>query len=98
MAFKSFSLCTYDERKNGISLFCILFIVIGVVTFISNILQSGMFGMSGENLTKRLRSVTFKAILSQEIGFFDKQENNVGVLCTKLATEASAVQGVSLLF
>lgn len=53
-----------------------------------------MFGLSGENLTKRLRSMTFKAFLSQEIGFFDNQENNVGVLCTKLATEASAVQGV----
>lgn len=54
-----------------------------------------MFGLSGENLTKRLRSMAFKAILSQEVGFFDMQENNVGILCTKLATEASAVQGVS---
>lgn len=53
-----------------------------------------MFGLSGENLTKRLRSMTFKALLSQEIAFFDNQENNVGVLCTKLATEASAIQGV----
>ena len=26
--------------------------------------------------------------------FFDKPENNPGALCTKLATEASAVQGV----
>ena len=25
---------------------------------------------------------------------FDKSENNVGILCTKLAVEASAVQGV----
>lgn len=57
-----------------------------------------MFGLSGENLTKRLRSMTFKSMLSQEIGFFDHQDNNVGVLCTKLATEASAVQGVSFVF
>lgn len=55
-----------------------------------------MFGISGENLTRRLRSETFKKMLSQEIGWFDKQENNVGVLCTKLAVEASAVQGVRL--
>lgn len=57
-----------------------------------------MFGLSGENLTKRLRSKTFKAMLSQEIAFFDSQENNVGILCTKLATEASAVQGVRTYF
>lgn len=59
-------------------------------------MQSGMFGLSGENLTKRLRSLAFKAMLSQDVAFFDKQENNVGILCTKLATETSAVQGVCL--
>ena len=56
-----------------------------------------MFGISGENLTRRLRSETFKKMLSMEIEYFDKQENNVGALCTKLAMEASAVQGVSQL-
>lgn len=55
-----------------------------------------MFGLSGENLTKRIRALSFKAMLSQEIAYFDNQDNNVGVLCTKLATEASAIQGVSL--
>lgn len=53
-----------------------------------------MFGLSGENLTKRIRSKAFKAILSQEIGYFDKEENNVGTLTTRLAVEAAAVQGV----
>ena len=54
-----------------------------------------MFGFSGENLTKRLRARGFQTILKQEIGWFDDQTNNVGSLCTKLATEASSVQGVS---
>lgn len=54
-----------------------------------------MFGFSGENLTKRLRSLCFKTILKQEIGYFDDQNNNVGKLCTRLAVEAAAVQGVS---
>jgi hypothetical protein len=55
-----------------------------------------MFGFSGENLTKRVRSLCFKQLLKQEIGFFDDQNNNVGKLCTKLAVEAAAVQGVNL--
>ena len=53
-----------------------------------------MFALSGENLTKRLRSLTFKVMLKQEIGYFDDQNNSVGKLCTKLAVEAAAVQGV----
>ena len=56
-----------------------------------------MFGISGENLTKRLRSRYFKAILSQEIGWFDHPDNSVGTLCTRLSTDAAAVQGVSLI-
>lgn len=54
-----------------------------------------MFGISGENLTKRLRSKAFKSILSQEVAWFDQVENSVGVLSTRLSTEAAAVQGVS---
>ena len=34
-------------------------------------------------------------MLKQEIGWFDDSNNNVGALCTRLAVEAAAVQGVS---
>ena len=53
-----------------------------------------MFGVSGENLTKRLRSRAFKTMLSQDLEYFDDPVNNVGKLCTKLAVEAASVQGV----
>jgi hypothetical protein len=55
-----------------------------------------MFGISGENLTRRLRSKGFKTMLSQEIGWFDEPDNNIGALTTRLAVEAAAVQGVKL--
>jgi ATP-binding cassette subfamily B (MDR/TAP) protein 1 len=54
-----------------------------------------MFGLSGENLTKRLRSKGFKAMLSQDIAWFDDPSNNVGALCTRLSVEAAAVQGAT---
>lgn len=54
-----------------------------------------MFGLSGENLTKRIRSTAFKTILSQEIGWFDHPENNVGTLTTRLAVEAASIQGAT---
>jgi ATP-binding cassette subfamily B (MDR/TAP) protein 1 len=54
-----------------------------------------MFGISGENLTRRLRSQGFKSMLSQDISWFDEPENNVGALCTRLAVEAAAVHGVN---
>jgi ABC-type multidrug transport system fused ATPase/permease subunit len=54
-----------------------------------------MFGLSGENLTKRIRSQAFKAMLSQEVGWFDHPDNSVGTLTTRLAVEAAAVQGAA---
>ena len=54
-----------------------------------------MFSCSGEALTKRLRSKIFRAILRQDIAYFDQAHHNTGALCTYLATEASDVQGAS---
>lgn len=54
-----------------------------------------MFAYSGENLTKRLRSKAFRAILRQEINYFDQPTHSTGALCTRLATEASTVKGAS---
>jgi len=55
-----------------------------------------MFACSGEALTKRLRAKAFRAILRQEIAWFDDPDNNTGALCTRLSTEAAAIQGVSI--
>ena len=57
-----------------------------------------MFAISGENLTVRIRRLTLESMLRQEIGWFDREENNTGTLTTRLATDASAVQGVSSMY
>jgi len=59
------------------------------------IYKSLFFACSGEALTKRLRIKTFEALLHQDISYFDDPNNNTGALCTRLSTEASAVQGAT---
>lgn len=54
-----------------------------------------MFCMSGERLTMRIRNEYFKALLRQDQAYFDSPTNTVGALTTRLATDASAVQGAS---
>lgn len=56
--------------------------------------QGYSFAKSGELLTRRLRKVGFQAMLRQEIGWFDDPKNSPGALTTRLATDASMVQGV----
>ena len=57
-------------------------------------LQGYCFGYSGEHLTARLRRLAFKAMLRQDISWFDDHKNTTGALTTRLATDASQVQGV----
>uniref|UniRef100_A0A8C1Z4M4 ATP-binding cassette, sub-family B (MDR/TAP), member 11a n=1 Tax=Cyprinus carpio TaxID=7962 RepID=A0A8C1Z4M4_CYPCA len=59
------------------------------------LLQGYSFAKSGELLTRRLRKVGFQAMLKQEIGWFDNPFNSPGALTTRLATDASMVQGAT---
>ncbi|CAF4994280.1 unnamed protein product, partial [Rotaria sp. Silwood1] len=87
--------CDKDARNQKIILYALLHVGLGISGLISQTIQSYMFAYSGENLTKRLRSEAFRAILRQEINYFEQPKHSTGVLCTRLATEASATQGVS---
>lgn len=53
-------------------------------------------GMSGERLTMRIRRKMFRAMLSQEMEWYDDKTNGVGAICARLSGEASSVQGVSI--
>ena len=57
--------------------------------------QAYMFAKSGTELTTRLREQTFRAILRQDIAFFDESSNNTGTLVSRLSNDASRVQGCS---
>ncbi|XP_047198623.1 bile salt export pump [Hippoglossus stenolepis] len=57
--------------------------------------QAYAFSKSGELLTCRLRKVGFQTMLRQEIGWFDDPRNSPGTLTTRLATDASMVQGAT---
>ena len=61
------------------------------------VLQVFCFSVSGENLTSRLRSHSFKAMLRQDISWFDDERNSSGALITRLSGDAAQVQGVSSL-
>uniref|UniRef100_A0A8B9KNV3 ATP-binding cassette, sub-family B (MDR/TAP), member 5 n=1 Tax=Astyanax mexicanus TaxID=7994 RepID=A0A8B9KNV3_ASTMX len=84
-----------EVKRQKTMMFSLLFLLVGAVAFITYFFQGYMFGKSGEILTMRLRSQAFKAILRQDISWFDDHNNAVGVLTTKLATDASLVKGVT---
>ncbi|XP_069814912.1 ATP-binding cassette sub-family B member 5-like isoform X2 [Dendropsophus ebraccatus] len=81
-----------ETIQQDINLYSIIVAVIGVVSFFTYFLQGFMFGRSGEVLTMRLRQMAFKAMLRQEMSWFDDKKNNTGALTTRLATDAAQIQ------
>ncbi|KAL5007363.1 hypothetical protein ScPMuIL_016169 [Solemya velum] len=90
-----FSLADVEEQKKEIAMYALIFVGLGVASFITMFMQGYFFGKSGEELTERLRHLCFKALLRQDISFFDDHNNNTGALTTRLATDASLVQGAA---
>ncbi|XP_019512150.1 PREDICTED: bile salt export pump [Hipposideros armiger] len=92
---KTFSLLDKEEQRSQINGVCLLFVAMGCVSLFTQFLQGYAFAKSGELLTKRLRKFGFRAILGQNIGWFDDLRNSPGALTTRLATDASQVQGAA---
>ncbi|CAF3415984.1 unnamed protein product, partial [Rotaria socialis] len=90
-----FQECDPNIQEKGVFIYVLFFIGIALVTLFTMFLQSFFFAISGESLTQRLRAKIFRTLLQQDIAYFDQAENNTGALCTRLATEASDVQGAT---
>ncbi|XP_025933361.1 ATP-binding cassette sub-family B member 5 [Apteryx rowi] len=84
-----------EKRNKNTLVLSLMFLLLGVITLATYVVQGFMFGKSGEILTTRLRSLSFRALLQQEVGWYDDQKNAIGVLLTRLATDASQVKGAT---
>ncbi|KAG8432402.1 hypothetical protein GDO86_016881 [Hymenochirus boettgeri] len=91
----TFSLPDENKQKEQINGICVLFVLIGTISFFTQFVQGYTFAKSGELLTRRLRKIGFHSMLGQEIGWFDDPKNSPGALTTRLATDASQVQGAT---
>jgi len=67
------------------------YILLSGVSLISSTLNFWGIGKVGENISYKVRGEMFEAILKREIGFFDREENAVGALTTKLADDSRVI-------
>ena len=68
---------------------------LGVLHLLATILYSYAFSAIGARLTKKLREKMFEAMIRQEIGFHDLEENRSSILSTKLSTSVTTCKGLT---
>ncbi|KAM4874401.1 ATP-dependent translocase ABCB1 isoform 2-T2 [Thomomys bottae] len=84
-----------ETQRSNSNLFSLLFLILGIISFITFFLQGYTFGKAGEILTRRLRYMVFKSMLRQDVSWFDNPKNTTGALTTRLANDAAQVKGAT---
>lgn len=59
---------------------------------IAQFFQTYLFEIIGERMTKRIRTDYFRALLRQNIGWFDMPQNALGVLTSRLAVDVKLIR------
>lgn len=84
-----------NRETSDVVKWSLAFVALGGAAFVGNALQHGLLGISGELLTMRVRSMMFKTLLRQEMGFFDMENNSLGSLTTLLSSESGLMKGLT---
>ena len=84
-----------EEQEEEAAFWSLMFLAVAVAAGLALFFQAYSFGVSGQRLTLRLRDMTFRAYLKQEVAYFDDHKNSTGALCTRLSTDAGAVHGAT---
>ncbi|XP_058098927.1 ABC transporter B family member 13 isoform X3 [Magnolia sinica] len=85
---------SHDQRqmKHEIEKVALIFVGAAIVTVPVYLVQHYFYTAMGEQITTRVRLSIFSAILRNEIGWFDLDENNSGTLASMLAADATLVR------
>ena len=91
------ALAETDQQKqtDEIRIYTYSIFLVGVGGAISQLLSSVAFAKAGEELTVRMRILSFKSMLKQEIGWFDLDDNNLGALVTRLSSDAASLKDLT---
>ncbi|WOL05032.1 ABC transporter B family member 10-like [Canna indica] len=81
-----------QDAKKLVGKYSIIFSVVGFLTLVTCTLQYYNYGLVGEKAMGNLREALFSAILRNEVGWFEKPENSVGLLATHVVTDTSMIK------
>ena len=85
----------YGQLESKQDFWALMYLMLGIVQFLAFCAQGIAFAICSERLIHRARKEAFRAMLRQDIAFFDKEENSAGALTSFLSTETTHLAGMS---
>ena len=87
--------CLPDTGDDGLFIgVIVMFSGIGLITGFLILIRSVVFSVSAERLTKRIRELTFRSMIKQDVKFFDNPKRSVGRLLIRLSTDSGQVSWI----
>ncbi|XP_025816120.1 ABC transporter B family member 9-like isoform X2 [Panicum hallii] len=90
-AIKTFYEPPHELRKHS-SFWGLMCVVLGIVSIVSVPVEYFLFGVAGGKLIERIRALSFRSIVHQEVSWFDDPKNSSGALGAKLSVDALNVR------
>lgn len=81
--------------RSEASFWCLMYLMLGLAMLIVYAIQGVIFAVGSERMIHRVRDRAFRAMLRQDIEFFDRDENTAGALTSFLSTETTHMAGLS---
>ena len=72
-----------------------MYLMLAIVMFISFSIQGILFAKCSERLIHRVRDMSFRSMLRQDVEYFDQDKHSAGALTSFLSTETTHVAGLS---
>jgi len=79
-----------SDLTSTINRMCIWFCVLGIIAFVTTFFQTWCFIWSGERQANRIRRLFFRAIMRQDIGWFDVHDSTT--VTTRVASDVLLIQ------
>ncbi|VFR00063.1 unnamed protein product [Cuscuta campestris] len=82
----------HDYMSREIAKYCYLLIGVSSAALIFNTIQHLFWNIVGENLTKRVREKMLRAVLKNELAWFDQEEHESSMVAARLSLDANNVR------
>nr|XP_009788672.1 PREDICTED: ABC transporter B family member 14-like [Nicotiana sylvestris] len=82
----------HPDSKEKVALYSAIFASIGVLSLFANTLQHYLFGIVGEKAMTNLRRALYTATLRNELAWFEKPENSIGSVTSRIVSDTSTVK------
>ncbi|KAJ8478388.1 hypothetical protein OPV22_022115 [Ensete ventricosum] len=83
-----------QDARETVGKYSIIFCIVGVLALVAHTLQHYHYGVVGEKAMGNLREALFSAVLRNEVAWFEKPENGVGLLATRIVSDTSVIKTI----